>query len=284
MTKTVLILGASGKIGNHCARAFHADGWTVRKFNRKTDDMTEVAMGADVIVNGLNPPNYHDWARLIPQITRDVIKAAKASGATVIIPGNVYNFGNATGPWSENTSQNPHTRKGKIRVEMEAEYRRSNVQTIILRAGDFIDPDRGGAVMDMLFLKSIAKGKIQRLGKTDVHHAYCFLPDFARAAADLANIRQTLDVFTDIPFANQNFSMEELKTMLENHFGRPLQFTMFPWWLMTATKPFWELAHELIEMRYLWDMPHQMSPTKLKQILPNFKPTPMAKAVISTLA
>ena len=45
-------------------------------------------MGADVIDNGLNPPNYHNWAKLIPQITADVIAAAKASGATVLLPGN----------------------------------------------------------------------------------------------------------------------------------------------------------------------------------------------------
>ena len=70
MTQTVLILGASGKIGTHAARAFARKGWEVRRFNRETDDMTEVAQGCDVIVNGLNPPNYHDWAGLIPLITR----------------------------------------------------------------------------------------------------------------------------------------------------------------------------------------------------------------------
>ena len=56
MTKTVLILGASGKIGRHSAAAFQKAGWTVRAYDRKTESMTRAAMGADVIVNGLNPP------------------------------------------------------------------------------------------------------------------------------------------------------------------------------------------------------------------------------------
>ena len=76
MTGTVLILGASGKIGQHAATAFSNAGWAVRKFNRKTDNMSKSAMGADVIVNGLNPPNYHNWAEIIPAITKQVIAAA----------------------------------------------------------------------------------------------------------------------------------------------------------------------------------------------------------------
>jgi len=56
MTQTVLILGGSGKIGSHAATAFWNAGWTVRHYDRKTGDMTSAAMGADVIINGLNPP------------------------------------------------------------------------------------------------------------------------------------------------------------------------------------------------------------------------------------
>lgn len=61
MTGTVLILGGRGKIGRHSAKAFAAGGWTVRHYRRGTD-MTQAAKGADVIVNGLNPPHYHNWA------------------------------------------------------------------------------------------------------------------------------------------------------------------------------------------------------------------------------
>ena len=42
-------------------------------------------------------PSYHDWERTIPEITAQVIAAAKASGATVILPGNIYNFGDQPG-------------------------------------------------------------------------------------------------------------------------------------------------------------------------------------------
>ena len=126
MTGTVLILGPSGKIGSHAARAFDAAGWEVRRYRRGTD-MTSAAQGVDVIVNGLNPPNYHDWARQIPAITAQVIAAARASGATVIVPGNVYVYGTAPGPWSETTAYAATTRKGRIRTEMERAYRDSGL-------------------------------------------------------------------------------------------------------------------------------------------------------------
>ena len=74
MTQTALILGARGKIGRHFTTAFRAAGWQTRAFVRGTD-MTQAARGCDVIVNGLNPPNYHDWARQLPAITAEVINA-----------------------------------------------------------------------------------------------------------------------------------------------------------------------------------------------------------------
>ena len=160
MTKTVLILGASGRIGRHSIKAFDAAGWQVRRFDRKNDNMGKAAMGCDVIVNGLNPPNYHNWSVTIPKITEEVITAAKASGATVIIPGNVYHFGDQGGTWSEHTPPLPVSRKGQIRLDMERRYAESGVQTIVLRAGNFIDPDQQGCIMSALYLRSIKQRKI----------------------------------------------------------------------------------------------------------------------------
>lgn len=274
MTKTVLILGPSGKIGTHSARAFAADGWKVRKYDRATD-MTQAAMGVDVIVNGLNPPAYKNWEVNIPKITHDVIKAAKASGATVIIPGNVYNFGDNAGIWDENTPQKTHTKKGNIRIEMERAYRDSGVQTIVLRAGNFIDPDQNEDVFSVVMLRSIAKGKITAAGRTNIPQAYCYLPDWARAAVALANKRADLARFEDVPFAGHTFTLDELKETLETTLG-PLKYEGFPWWFMTLASPFWGLAKELQEMRYLWDLGHQLSGKKLAELLPDFEATPVA--------
>lgn len=273
MTQTVLILGASGKIGSHAVDAFWNAGWTVRKYQRGTD-MTQAAMGADVIVNGLNPPNYANWAKNIPAITAQVIAAAQASGATVIIPGNIYNFGNQPGTLDENTPHRAHTRKGKIRITMEDTYRASGVPTIILRAGNFIDPNGNGDLMSFM-CKDIAKGKLMGFGNPDVTTAYAYVPDWARAAVMLADIRGSLPVFCDVPFAGHAFTLTELQANLGRAMGSLPRLTQMPWWLMTALSPFWELAREMREMRYLYGMEHRIDGTKMQRLLPAFRATAM---------
>ncbi len=283
MTGTVLILGASGKVGQHAATAFDKAGWRVRRYDRKAGDMPAQARGADVIVNGLNPPNYHDWARLIPQITREVIAAGRASGATVIVPGNVYNFGATPGVWSENTPQKAISRKGRIRIEMERAYRDSGVQTIVLRAGNFIDPDRDDDVLGLFLLRGLAKGRITNPGDADAQQAYCYLPDWARAAVLLAEKRDTLAAFEDIPFPGHSFSINQLRDLLADLLGRDLRISGFPWWVMRLGAPFWELARELNEMRYLYNTSHRLAGDKFDRLLPGFEPTPLRAAIAASL-
>ncbi|MGJ8582658.1 MAG: epimerase [Marinosulfonomonas sp.] len=283
MSNTVLILGGSGKIGKTAANAFAQAGWTVRKFDRKSDNMTAAARGVDVIVNGLNPPNYHNWAETIPAITKQVITAAKASGATVIIPGNVYNFGDTPGVWSENTPQTPVSAKGRIRVDMENTYRSSGVQTIILRAGNFIDPTRDDDVMGMLYYRSIKKGKLTAAGRPDAVQAMCYLPDWGKAAVQLAEKRSELAVFEDIPFPGHSFTTLELRDALQDHLGRAIKITNFPWAIFTLLAPVWELAREMKEMRYLWNTSHQLSGAKFNRLLPDFVPTDLRTVMFASL-
>ena len=279
MQRTVLILGGSGKIGSRAAEAFWDAGWQVRQFDRKTDDMITAAQGADVIVNGLNPPAYHDWERTIPAFTAQVIAAAKAADATVIIPGNIYNFGDQPGTLDENTPHNAHTKKGRVRIAMEHAYQASGVQTLILRAGNFIDPDHNGDIMTLFILKDIAKGKITAGGDPDTLQTYCYLPDWARAAVMLGEQRDQLAGFEDVPFPGHVFTKNELKAELEKALGRPIRINQFPWWIMRITAPVWELARELLEMRYLWDTPHRLGSARFDSLLPDFQPTGLSKVM-----
>ena len=283
MPNIVLILGASGKIGQNAAQAFTNAGWIVRNYDRKSENMTAAAHGVDCIVNGLNPPNYHNWAKTIPAITKQVIAAAKASGATVIIPGNVYNFGDTPGVWSEATPQRPNTVKGRIRVEMEEVYRASGVRTIVLRAGNFIDPDRSDDVMGLLYFRAIKKDKLTAVGRPDALQAMCYLPDWAEAAVQLAERRAELANFEDIPFPGHSFTVLELQDALQNHLGRGIKIVRFPWRMFTLLSPFWELARELNEMRYLWNTSHQLSGEKFNRLLPNFVPTDLRRAMFAGL-
>lgn len=279
MTQNILILGANGNAGQHAAEAFSAAGWIVTPFDRKQGDLNKAAQGQDVIFNGWNPPNYHNWKTLIPAMTDQIIEAAKASGATVLMPGNVYNFGTHPAPWSDETPQRPNSRKGQIRKEMEDRLKSSGVRTIILRAGDFISSKGPANVMGRIMLAGLKKGKITRLGAPDVTRAYAYLPDWAKGAVALAEQRDTLPAFCDVAFPGHSFSVDQLHKALEVQTGHKLRITKFPWWLMTMASPFWELAREFREMRYLYDHPHHLDGRKFHALVPDFTPTPFETVI-----
>ncbi len=264
----VLILGASGSFGSNCLEAFGAAGWQVKTYKRGTD-MAAVAMGVDVIVNGLNPQNYKGWPEALPAIARQVVAAAKASGATVIQPGNVYNYGAQPGVWDAETPHRATTKKGRARIEMERILRESGVQVIILRAGDFLDTKPGGNFIDFM-LTGLGKGRFMYPGRADVSHAWAFLPDMARAAVGLAALRAELGRFEDVPFAGLTLTGEDFRAALARHTGQKVVLKPFAWWLMRLLSPFWGLAREMQEMRYLWDTPHSLSGARMQQLLPDY--------------
>ena len=275
--QTLLILGASGSFGSNCAEAFSAAGWVVHKYKRGAD-IEEAAKGANVIVNGLNPPNYKGWVTELPKIARQVVAAAKASGATVIQPGNVYNYGAQPGVWDANTPHAATTKKGKARIEMERIFRESGVQVIVLRAGDYLDTKAGGNFIDFL-LSKLAKGRFIYPGRADVDHAWAFLPDMARAAVGLAEMRGELGRFEDVLFAGLTLTGESFRAALARYKGRKVALKTFPWLMMKLLSPFWGLAREMQEMRYLWDTPHSLNGARMQQLLPDFKPTPLSEVL-----
>ncbi|MCZ4255169.1 epimerase [Sulfitobacter sp. G21635-S1] len=277
MSRTVLILGASGFAGQAFDRAFSADGWRVRRFQRGTDP-AQAARGADLIVNAMNPPDYHDWARQIPKITELAMAAARASGARVLIPGNVYVYGNQPGPWSAETPHRACSRKGQIRVEMEAAWRASGLPVTILRGGDFIDDQRSGQAIGLVVLKKLHKGRITAMGAPGVERAYAYLPDFARAAVALSKL-DDLPVFADVALPGHSFSIDDLAREITRQSGRAMKIGQFPWWALRLSAPVWELGRELLEQRYLFDHPHRLCGEKFAALCPAFRHTPFEEMV-----
>src|ERR1700742_1442982 len=148
-TRTALILGATGSFGAHAAQALLKHGWTVRAMSRnpgaaakaagprnpiewvrgdvmRPADTIAAAKGVTLIVHAANPPRYHNWKGTILPMAESVTQAALASGARLMIPGNVYNYApNMGSEIREDAPQTPVTRKGAIRVEVERRLRKA---------------------------------------------------------------------------------------------------------------------------------------------------------------
>ncbi len=283
MTQTVLILGASGRFGRSALASFSWAGWETRTFDRATDTLDDAAWGADVIVNAWHAP-YPDWAEAVPKMTAEVIRVARDTGATVIIPGNIYGYGaDMPEDLTETTAYHPTNALGQIRLDMENAYREAGVKTIILRAGDFIDIQASGNWYDKVITAGIAKGKVTFPGNLDAPHAWAYLPDLTEAAVALACQADTLPTFCEVNFPGYTLSGAALHAALEQVTGSRLTLKEMSWLPIQIARPFWPLAKHLLAMRYLWNTPHALSGEKLQDLVPDYHPTPLLEALSTSL-
>jgi nucleoside-diphosphate-sugar epimerase len=279
MTQTVLVLGPTGRFGSNVALAFEKAGWSVRRFDRKRDTLETSARGVGVIVNGWHPA-YPKWDKEVMAMQPQIQRAALANDATVIVPGNVYVFGPITkAPWSQHSPHHATNPLGKIRIAMEQSYRDAGVRTIVLRAGNFLDTHASGNCFDMIFAPSLKKGMLTYPGQQGIDQAWAYLPDLAKAAVLLAQMRDDLATFTDVPFPGYTFSAETLASTISKARGHDVRIKQMAWWPLRLAWPFMADIKYLFEMRYLWDTPHSLDSARFDELLPDFIPTPPVEAM-----
>lgn len=284
MENNVLILGANGRFGSQAATSFERAGWTVHKFDRQRDDLASAAIGMQVIVAAWNPL-YPDWAAQVPKLHAQIRAVALQQNATVILPGNVYVFGpQAPLPWGTETRHDTQTPLGRIRQKMEADYHREGVRTILLRAGDFIDTKASGNWFDKILIAGLNKGKLTYPGRPDIPHAWAYLPDLTRAAVALAEQRDSLPRYADIPYAGYTLTGQEIAEALHRVTGQDIALRQMRWGPFRLLSPFSAMMKHLLELRYLWETAHFLDPAPLSQLLPDFTPTPIDTALTRATA
>ncbi|GAB0118556.1 NAD-dependent epimerase/dehydratase family protein [Acidisoma sp. 7E03] len=301
MTKTALITGATGGVGSAVAEALLRDGWQVRALTRRrmesggpitwitgdamrAEDVIRAAAGVQVIFHGANPPGYRNWRGLaIPMLT-NAIAAAKASGARLIYPGSVYVYGPDAWPrTTEGAPQHPRTRKGKIRVEMEAMMQAEvphGLRFLVLRAGDYFGPQAPSSWLAGVMAPG---GKPARVIRTPerpgVRHAWAYLPDLAEAIAQLADREADLGQAETFHFAGHVLAGRGMAEAVARAAGGKRSVRTFPWPLVYAAAPFVTFLRELIEMRYLWREEILLDNRKLVALLGGEPQTPLDVAV-----
>lgn len=312
-SKLMLIIGATGGVGRAVAEAVLRHGWKVRALTRRSDaatvfgsakvdiewylgdamnteDVLRAAQGADCILHATNPPKYKKWRELAMPMLANSIAAAKLTGARLIFPGNIYNFGADAWPLvSETSPQNPITRKGKVRVEMEQMMQRAAQQgarMMVVRAGDFF----GGHGPSSWFAALMVKpGKPLRSvlfpGEKAIGHAWAYLPDLGETIARLAAVEKELGPFEVFHFAGHwTPNAIELAESIRRASGNPkLPIHSLPWLVIYLASPFVDFLRELLEMRYLWKVPVRLDNRKLESVIGKEPHTVLDEAVAHSL-
>ena len=321
---TVLILGARGRFGFATARAFANAGWRVVAQMRPgataplsapadaenaagqhaniqwvqldlsaTQALVVAAKQASVVVHALNPASTHKaWhAEVLPMMDR-AIAVARQLGATLMMPGNVYNFGaQMPAVLREDTPQAAQTVKGQIRIAMEQKLQRSGVRGIVIRAGDFFGSGTG-TWFDAVSVKDIRKGAFTSPGDLSTATAWAYLPDLAQTFVKVAQQSPRLTAFEVLHFRGSSLTGQQWLDLLtpiarEQAWldgNARVKFKRLPWLFIqigAVLVPSWAA---LLEMRYLWRTPHQLDNARLEQLIGAEPHTPMAQAVRQSLA
>ncbi|MGE6697390.1 NAD-dependent epimerase/dehydratase family protein [Hyphomonas sp. NPDC076900] len=306
--KRALVLGVTGGAGYEIARALIQRGWQVRAMARSpvparlpqaewvagdalnAADVAAAAIGADVIVHGVNPPGYKDWAKLVLPMLENTVAAARISGARIFLPGTIYNYGRDALPLlTEDAPQRPHTRKGRIRVQMEQRLEaaaQEGVRTLILRAGDFFGPSAGNSWFSQgMVTPGRPVTKITYPGKRDAGHAWAYLPDYGATAAALLDRETELAAFEQFHFRGHYFARGvAFAEAVRAASGGKGKIAPMPWPALVLLSPFVRIFRELAEMRYLWEETAELDNTRLVSFLGHEPHTDIMDALSWTLA
>jgi nucleoside-diphosphate-sugar epimerase len=302
MTGRILVLGAAGRLGHAAAMAFRDAGWDVKGLVRpgaawraptgvevveakERPAAVEAANGSDIVLHALNPP-YTDWAQHALPLTYTAIECAETAGATLMFPGNVYNFGaGMPAVLDEATPMQPTSRKGRLRVEIEERMREASergMRTIILRAGDFFGRGRG-SWFDLVITKNLQQGRITYPGPLEVVHAWAYLPDLVEAMVGLAAIRDGFGAFESFGFPGHAVRGREFVGAIAKAARRQFRVKQLNWWMMRTFGRITAMGRELAEIGYLWQVPHRISGDRLAAALGKVPQTPLDLAVAQSL-
>lgn len=309
---TVLILGARGRFGLAAARAFAQAGWRVLGQTRPgavlpteqssiewlaidlydSQTLAQAAQGASVVVHALNPAYTNKaWQTQVLPMTDAAIAITRALGATLMVPGNVYNFG-ASMPavLRENTPQSARTVKGQIRIAMEQRLQHSGVPCTVIRAGDFFGSG-SGTWFDTVLVKDLRKGVFTYPGAPEIPRAWAYLPDLARTFVAVAAQRAQLPRFEVLHFAGHRITGQRWLDVLTpiaqaqawGKSGAALKLARLPWPIIHIGALFVASWAALLEMRYLWFTPHTLAHDKLTALIGPEPHTPLAQATHAAL-
>jgi nucleoside-diphosphate-sugar epimerase len=307
---TVLVLGANGRFGAAAVQAYASQGWRVLAQVRRpppaplpagatalttplqdTTALAAAAAGARAVVYAVNPL-YTRWDAEALPLARLGMAAAEGLGATFMLPGNVYNYGQGMPALlSEDTPERPTTPKGRQRCALEAELQARAAQglrSVVIRAGDFYGAG-SGSWFDLAIVKDLRRGKLVYPGPLDLPHAWAYLPDLARAFVAVA-AADGLPSHARLHFAGHTWTGRQLLAAIERA-ARGLGWNPaggyrhagMPWGLIRTVGWVYPLWRELARMSYLWQVPHALDGRALARLAGPLPGTPPDAAVRAAL-
>ncbi|MFD2208531.1 SDR family NAD(P)-dependent oxidoreductase [Virgibacillus halophilus] len=146
------------------------------------------AKDADVIFQCANV-KYQEMEAKLHLLGESVMKAADTLKTKIVIVDGIYVYGHQVAKGDENHPKQPHTKKGKLRVEFEKlifSNKWKNAEALIVRL-----PDYYGATSQNSYLQPTLEGMAAKkisifIGNMSTAREYVYLPDAAKMIVNIA--------------------------------------------------------------------------------------------------
>ncbi|MEI8094624.1 MAG: NAD-dependent epimerase/dehydratase family protein [Spirochaetales bacterium] len=307
-TSLAVILGA-GPVGLATAAEFQKRGVSVRFVTRSGKPVTlpgatqpietrqadasdavalaRAAEGATILVHAVGLP-YPQWAVGLPPLQDAVLQVAEKTGAVVVFVENLYSYDASTLPLTEKTAEVPPTRKGALRLKLSqqwlAQHQAGKVKAVSVRASDYFGPGAtrsGNSHFGSRFFPGFEAGKsVAFLGSADAKHCYTYLPDYARALADVALTPDAWGQVWICPSVGP-LTAREMTAQFCQVAQIAVKVGTLPKILLQGLGLFDAMIRELGEMLYQFDRPFTLDASAFEARF-GWKATPVEVAVADT--
>lgn len=303
--KKALVLGASGGMGYSIVKELSNRGIEVTAFARtkskldklfkgeenvttfqgdifQVQDIEAAAKGVDVIFQAANIP-YPEWEEKLESFMGNILAAAKVSGANLAIVDNIYAYGRSDGrKVQEDFPKNPHTKKGRIRLNVEALVKNSGVKAVIAHFPDFYGPNAENSILHFTFQGVVKNKRAMFVGNQKIKREFIFTPDGAKAIVNLALNENAYGQNWNIPGYGVISGKElvEIIRDIDNYEKGVSTITKNMIRLLGIFDPF---MREVVEMFYLNEEPVVLDGTKYEQFIGDLPRTAYKEGLKQTL-
>ena len=280
MGKRVRVVNRSGQVSGLPANVEIAKGDAYDKAN-----VIALTQDATVIYQCMNAP-YHEWAEKFPPLQANVLAAAIANDAKLIVGDNLYMYGDTHGqPIREEMPYQAHTQKGQVRAQMAeqvmAAHQRGQARVAIGRASNFFGPD-DPIYANLWFRPALAGKRVNLIGRLDQPHTFTYVPDFGQTLAILGTHDEALGQIWFAP-SDAVVTQQQLLDIIAAEVGRPVKPLVGSPLMLRMMGLFNPTIREIVEMMYEWTQPFVMDSHKFTRAF-GLQATPIHQAVRESVA
>lgn len=305
-----LIVGATGSLGSSVIKALKEKDIQIRILVRDKskaekyfgkDTTLEIVQGSalneETIVAALedcshlfylvNTP-YHKWSISSEPLLKSTINSAVRKNVKLVFPGNVYVYGHAQyNPVDEKHPWNAHTKKGKIRINLEEMLKKAKAENglkyTIIRMPDFYGPFVINTFSEKAYINALRGKPIQWIGDLDTKTEYIFIEDGGRAMVIAGLSDKSNGEEYNVP-AYSPITSREYLTEIVNQAGQRSKITSLNSDLIFTVGGFFSpMISEVKEMLYLKREELILDGTKFKETFGNIPARNYKDGVAATL-